>query len=80
MKILLIITVIFLVVWLLPKLISYKPSNSKQKSIQITEENTQDRTVSDHLSKLKVAALTYYKEDKLPDNYKEYIILGNHEF
>ena len=66
LKILLIITVIFLVVWLLPKLISYKPSNSKQKSIQITEENTQDRTVSDHLSKLKVAALTYYKEDKLP--------------
>ena len=38
-------------------------------------------TMDNHISRsIEITALSEaYKEDKLPDNYKEYIILGNHE-
>lgn len=65
LKLLLIITIIFIVIWIVPKFISYKPSN-KKTTINIKEENINDDSISTNLSKLKSASLLYYKENKLP--------------
>lgn len=73
LKLLLIITVILLIIWIIPKFISYKPSN-KNQTIKITEENTNDSSISNNLTKIKEAALLYYKADKLPKE-KEDIVL-----
>lgn len=65
LKLLLILTIILLVIWIIPKFTSYKPSN-KKKTINIKEENINNSTISENFSKLKAASLLYYKENKLP--------------
>lgn len=65
LKLLLIITIIFIVIWIIPKFLSYKPSN-KKTTINIKEENINDDSISKNLEKLKSASLLYYKENKLP--------------
>lgn len=74
LKLLLIITIILVIVWILPKFISYKPSN-KSQTIKITEENTNDTSISENLTKLKEAALLYYSEDKLPKSKDDIVLV-----
>ncbi len=67
LKLLLIFSIIILLIWILPKFISYKPSN-KNNNIKVKEESTDNKLFAENLTKLKDAALVYYKEDKLPLN------------
>lgn len=65
LKLLLILAVLILVIWLVPKFISYRPSN-KKNTLNIKEENINHDQTSENFSKLKAASLLYYKENKLP--------------
>ena len=68
LKILLMLFIIVLLIWILPKFISYKPSNKIKgtTSIQIKEKNISNDSVMESLQKLKDAAFLYYSSDKLP--------------
>ncbi len=69
LKIILILAILIMLIWIVPKFITYKPSNkvkNNKDSIKITEKNIQKTDFSKNLQTLKEAALVYYKEEKLP--------------
>lgn len=68
LKILLVLAIIFLLIWIIPKFTSYKKVNANKNSIKIVEENQASVSLKEHLEKLKQASFVYYKEDKLPKN------------
>lgn len=75
LKLLLIIAIIFLLIWIIPKFTSYKKSNSIKSNIKVTEENTTSDYLKSNLEKLKQASLVYYKDDKLPTNTNDIVLV-----
>lgn len=72
LKVLLIGAIILFLIWMIPKFISYKPSNKgKQEKIQVTDKTKEESPLKQNLLKLKNAALIYYKEEELPVNSGE---------
>lgn len=69
LKVILIIAILALLIWIVPKFMSYKPSNKTKNAtdaIKITERNTKKTDLKENLQALKDASLIHYKEDKLP--------------
>ncbi len=68
LKVILILSIVILIIWLLPKFISYKPSNKSKNttSIKVSEKNVSANSMKESLQKLKDAAIIYYKKEKLP--------------
>jgi len=63
LKFILIIIIVFLLVWILSKIITPKTDNQKQK----VENNVlSSELFSRKLEKMKIAAINYYTEEKLP--------------
>ena len=66
LKFVLIVIIIFLLVWILSKVITPKTDNKKQK----VENNVlSSELFSRKLEKMKIAAINYYTEEKLPKNF-----------
>ncbi len=70
LKVILMLSIIILLVWIVPKFISYKPSNKLKNttSIKVSEKNVNANSMKESLQKLKDAAILYYKKEKLPKN------------
>lgn len=64
LKLLLIVTIIILLIWLVPKFLSYKKTNSNKSKTTEIKENSKINTSS--MQKLENAGLKYFKEENIP--------------
>ena len=74
LKLILIIIFVFLLVWLLPKFIAPAVDkdikNSNENTTQINALTSQ--IFADNLNKMKEAAISYYTDERLPENDGEF--------
>lgn len=70
LKLILIIIFVFLLVWLLPKFIKPATIENKQTQTEITAISSQ--IFNNNLNKMKEAAISYYTDERLPQEVGEY--------
>lgn len=66
LKLILVIIFVFLLVWLLPKFISPKIVNNNTKSSNVDLSPLTSQIFADNLEKMKDAAISYYTDERLP--------------
>ena len=70
LKLILIIIFVFLLVWLLPKFI--KPATIENKKTQTEITAISSQIFNNNLNKMKEAAISYYTDERLPQEVGEY--------
>lgn len=71
LKLIVIIAIIALLIWLLPKFASYKKSTNKKNNNKSEIVSKQEGKYEANHSELKSAGLSYYSDDKLPQEIGE---------